>query len=155
MTWRTRLAEAGDAEEVVRLRRLMFVAMGIPVDDQRWEQRCIEYFRAGLGDKDLVGVVVDNPQRQGLAASGVVEIQRRIPSPVNVAGVRAYLSSVSTDRQWRRQGMARAVVNHLLRLLRGRGVAEVNLHATEHGRPLYASFGFSPREGEMVRRIDG
>ena len=81
MTWPTRLADASDAQELVRLRRLMFVAMELPVDDEQWEQRCVEFFREGLGDKDLVAVVVEDPQGQGLAASGVVEIQQRIPIP--------------------------------------------------------------------------
>jgi GNAT superfamily N-acetyltransferase len=153
MTWPTRLADASDAQELVRLRRLMFVAMELPVDDEQWEQRCVEFFREGLGDKDLVAVVVDDPQGQGLAASGVVEIQHRIPSPVNPAGLRAYVSSMSTDPLWRRRGMARAVMNHVLDLLRERGVPEVTLHATESGRPLYASFGFYRRDREMVRPL--
>lgn len=153
MVWRTRLADASDAGELVRLRRLMFTAMQVPADDQQWQQRCGEVFREGLGDKDLLAVVVDAPDGPGLAASGVVEIQRRVPTPMNPTGVQAYLGSISTDSAWRRRGMARAVLVHLLDLLRARGVGNVVLHATEDGRPLYEEFGFLARDGglEMIR----
>ena len=113
---------------------------------------------AGGEVKDAVDAPSEEEAQQKIKQMGyfvtkIQEIQQRIPSPVNPAGLRAYVSSMSTDPLWRRRGMARAVMNHVLDLLRERGVPEVTLHATESGRPLYASFGFYRRDREMVRPL--
>jgi len=47
---------------------------------------------------------------------------------------------------WRRRGIARALLSHVLDVLRTEGVPVVSLHATSHGRRLYEDLGFSVKD---------
>src|SRR5215218_6389508 len=113
-----RRAVPGDAVEVTRLRRLMFEAMGLDCGAVDWEAGCIAFLAEGFRSPDVVGMVVDAPDGGGLAASGVIELYRTIPSPRSRHGTAAYISTISTDPRWRRRGMAAAVIEALLAVAR-------------------------------------
>ena len=110
---RLRRATPADAVEIVRLRHAMFASMGFAGSDERWLEAAERHFDETLAGTDVVGVVVDCGS--GLASCGVIEFQQRIPSPFNVMGTHAYISTMSTDVAWRRRGCARAVLGELLR----------------------------------------
>jgi ribosomal protein S18 acetylase RimI-like enzyme len=148
-----RRATAADAAEITRLRRVMFASMGVDCDAVAWEPACIAFFEAHLGGQDVVAMVVDAPDGHGLAASGVIELSRLIPSPNAPAGTSGYISTISTDARWRRRGMAAAVMEALLAVARDRGVDNVDLHATDEGRPLYERLGFEARGGSPALRL--
>jgi hypothetical protein len=59
----------------------MFEAMGVNAPAAAWEPACIAFLAEGFGTPDVVGMVVDAPDGGGLAASGVIELTRTIPSP--------------------------------------------------------------------------
>ena len=141
-----RRAVPNDAAELVRLRTLMFDAMGIDTAGEAWRVSAELHLQKVLAEGDVVAAVVDAPGG-GLAAGGVIEFQERIPSPVNPSGRAAYVSNVSTDVVWRRRGFARAVLAELLSEARRRRVDRIELHATEDGIGLYRSVGFVPRTG--------
>jgi ribosomal protein S18 acetylase RimI-like enzyme len=132
----------------------MFEAMGGDTSGPEWRDACIAYFQRGLGAGQLAGVVVD-AESGALAACGVIEFVDRIPSPRNPTGRWAYISTISTDPEHRRQGLATAVMEGLLHLAHARQLHVVELHATDEGRPLYERLGFRPRDGawEMALRI--
>ena len=130
----------------------MFASMGFAGGDERWMEAAERHFDETLAGTDVVGVVVDCGSR--LASCGVIEFQQRIPSPFNVMGTHAYISTMSTDVAWRRRGCARAVLDELLREARRRDVYRVELHATPAGEPLYRSAGFSDRQGAAEMRLD-
>lgn len=148
-----RFALVSDAFELVRLRAVMYESLGVDTSDPEWRADCRAHLEDRLGDGRLIGTVVDRPRAPGLAASALAELATRIPAPSGPTGTYAYLSSVSTDPAWRRQGMARAVVSLLVDELRSRGVRRVELHATADGEPLYRSFGFVPRVGGREMRL--
>ncbi|MDY7101037.1 MAG: GNAT family N-acetyltransferase [Actinomycetota bacterium] len=161
-----RWATPDDATELVRLRRLMFEAMGLhPVGDEdaAWLRSTEDQLRARLAAGDLFAAVVEAPDAVAsdgvveLAASGIVEVSTRIPSPLSASGSYAYLSSMSTDPRWRRRGYARLVIDALLDELRRRDVDRIELHATTDGIALYRSVGFVERSGpvEMQLRRSG
>jgi ribosomal protein S18 acetylase RimI-like enzyme len=141
-----RRALPGDAAELVRLRALMFDAMGLDTAGEAWRASAELHLQKVLAEGEVVAAVVDAPGG-GLAAAGVIEFQERIPSPGNPSGRGAYVSNMSTDVLWRRRGFARAVLAELMREARRRGVHRVELHATEDGMGLYRSVGFVPRSG--------
>jgi len=97
--------------------------------------------------------VVDAPDGDGLAASGVIELSREIPSPRAPRGTNAYISTVSTDPRWRRRGMAAAIMDALIGVAREAGTDNVDLHATAEGRPLYERLGFVERLGNPALRL--
>jgi len=142
-----------DAVELVRLRTLMFVSMGIVADGPDWQAAAIDRFETGLAGPDLVGAAVDAPGG-GLAGCGVIEFEQQIPSPANPTGRVGYLSNMSTDTPWRRCGIARAILCELLDEADRRGVRRVELHATRDGIDLYRSVGFAERTGGVQMRRD-
>lgn len=148
-----RLARDQDAAELVRLRAVMFTSMGIDVDKTDWQPRCRTHLERCLRAGTLIGAVIDQPAGTGLAASALAELSTRIPAPSRPTGASAYLSSVSTDPQWRGRGMARAVLALLLEELTQLGARRVDLHATETGESLYHSLGFRPRAGGKEMRL--
>jgi GNAT superfamily N-acetyltransferase len=150
---RLRRATPGDAAEIVRLRAGMFASMGIDGGDPRWREACERHFATTLGGIDVVGYVVESGGAH-LASCGVIEIRWRIPSPFNVMGRYAYISSMSTDDEWRGRGCARAVLEALLDEARRQDVHRVELHATPMGEPLYRSLGFTDRQGGVEMSVD-
>ncbi|QUQ67772.1 GNAT family N-acetyltransferase [Kutzneria sp. CA-103260] len=154
MNWTVRPAVAGDAEELVRLRVVMFEAMGRDVANTDWERPCVELFRRELGGPGLIAAVVDAPGG-GLASCAAAFIRLDMPRPGDLGTSMAHLHNVCTDPAWRRRGLARLVVTALVDRLDDLGLVKCDLHATEEGRGLYESLGFQPRTGglEMVRKL--
>ncbi|MCE4555257.1 GNAT family N-acetyltransferase [Roseateles cellulosilyticus] len=77
------------------------------------------------------------------------------PTRANPSGRMARIVNVFTDDSWRRQGIARSLVNRVLAQCEALGVREFNLGATADARPLYASLGFESYPAEMRRRTAG
>ena len=65
------------------------------------------------------------------------------PSPRNPAGVEAYVLSVYTEPRARRMGLARALMERVIEAAKAAGVKRVWLRASDDGRPLYESMGFT------------
>jgi GNAT superfamily N-acetyltransferase len=59
-----------------------------------------------------------------------------------VFGAIAWVAMVLVDAAFRGRGVGRALLDHTLAFLDGRGVPTVRLDATPLGRPLYAKLGF-------------
>ena len=141
-----RRATPADAEELVRLRAVMFEAVGPLPTSREWADRAVDHFRRELAGDALVGAVVGAPDG-GLASCGVIRFQRWIPSPGNPTGWAAYISSMCTDHPYRRQGHARRVLARLLDEAFARGIERIELHAAPDGVELYRSVGFVERTG--------
>ena len=149
-----RPAGSDDVAGLVRLRGLMFEAMGLATDDRRWEAGAAAVIRAELATGALIGWVVDAPDGdEGPAAGGIAQFAARLPTPGALGLRRAHLSSMSTDPRWRRRGYARAVLVALLADCRARDVDVIELHATDAGRALYESNGFVVRSGGPEMRL--
>ena len=52
--------------------------------------------------------------------------------------------NVFTERAWRRRGLAKLLMEHVIAGARTAGVTTLVLHASAEGRPLYEALGFSP-----------
>lgn len=63
-------------------------------------------------------------------------------------GREAIVLNVFTERAWRRKGIARLLMQHVLDWASGADIDRLVLHASGEGRPLYARIGFVP-SGEM------
>jgi len=68
------------------------------------------------------------------------------PGPSNLAGKVGYVMNLVTLPTWRRQGIARALLEHVLGVLRAEAVPVATLHASQGGRSLYEQLGFRVRE---------
>jgi ribosomal protein S18 acetylase RimI-like enzyme len=142
---RARLATVDDIDELIRHRAGMLEEIGTPLhDDSAWRASCAVMLQAELGGR-IFAAVVPHGDRAGLAASGTVCEVTKLPHPLNPSGTVGYLQSMWCDVEARRHGHARAVMAALLAEAERRGLARLELHASDVGRPLYESLGFEPR----------
>jgi GNAT superfamily N-acetyltransferase len=80
-----------------------------------------------------VGVHI-KPQLPRIAHDGLRVVTAPVPLIVNVY----------TEPEWRDQGIARALLTALMDWARAQDCDRVLLHASDAGRPLYLSLGFTP-----------
>lgn len=147
-----RQATARDAEELVRLRGVLFDAMpgGAREDDWREPARLTFAARLAAPEPTMAAFVVDRPGG-GLAACVVGTIEHRLPSPGNPSGVTGYVLNVATDPDERRRGHSRACMNALLDWFRARGVRKVELRTSSEAEPLYQDLGFKRTPDPAMR----
>ena len=62
--------------------------------------------------------------------------------------------NVYTEPEFRRQGVARRIMETILHWIRARGLRSAHLHASDEGRVLYEKLGFVATN-EMRLRFDG
>jgi GNAT superfamily N-acetyltransferase len=150
-----RRAGPRDAPELVRLRGLMFEAMGIPDGDGAWRARAEELLRDELADPEggYGAFVVDDPERPGcLAACAVGTLERRLPAPRHPEGIFGFVFNVYVEARWRRRGWARACTVTLLEWFDARGATRVDLHATPDAEKLYRELGFAEHSVALSRQ---
>lgn len=64
------------------------------------------------------------------------------PGPRNLRGLEAYVLNVYTKPEFRRLGIARALMARTIDEARAAGVTRIWLRASHEGRPLYEEIGF-------------
>ncbi len=141
---------------MARLAESMFRSLGAELSDPAW-QAWREAATAAVVERDETRVamfVVDHPGQVGVLVScGAGIVLERLPNPWHPNGLAGYVQWMSTEPEFRRRGMARAVLRAVLAWFEERGVDNVELHATEQGAPLYRSEGFwRGSGGEPMRR---
>ncbi len=140
-----RQAVAADIPDLVRLRRMMFEAMGwqdlAKLDAADSANR--DYFAQAIPAGAFHGWLAVTPAGEVVGSGGVV-IDQHPPGPANPSGQIGYVMNLVTDPRYRRRGIARRVLQDILRWLKERSIQRVTLHATEMGRPLYKELGFVP-----------
>jgi GNAT superfamily N-acetyltransferase len=62
---------------------------------------------------------------------------------VGVGARRGYILNVYTEREFRRRGLSRCLMEVIVEWCRGNGIDTVILHASSAGRALYESLGFT------------
>ena len=103
-----------------------------------------DYF---LNGDHITVLVIDNGEAIGCASMSFMRIMPTFSHPT---GKRAHLMNVYTRSEYRRQGIARKMVEILIDETWKRGATEISLDATTMGRPLYESLGFKPTTEGMV-----
>ncbi|MGW8378063.1 GNAT family N-acetyltransferase [Streptomyces sp. ODS28] len=153
-----REARAGDAAELVRLRRLMFAGMHGVDRPGAWEREAEAVARRELelprAERSLGAFVVDGDEGSGLtgelggggptlAACAVGTVEQRLPAPAHPTGRFGFVFSVCTDGRYQGRGYARAAMEALLDWFAARGVNRVDLHASKEAEHLYRALGFT------------
>ena len=150
-----RPATVDDVDILIDLRLTMFRAMGF--DDEavlhRVGEACRDYFGQHLPTGQFRAWVAET-ESQVVASIGPV-LHSVPPSPRNLVGLEGYLMNLVTLPGWRRQGIARALLTHVVEVFREQGTPVISLHATTDGRELYESVGFTILEDspEMVLKL--
>ncbi|SFC18434.1 GNAT family N-acetyltransferase [Streptomyces aidingensis] len=139
-----RRAVPEDTEELLRLRRTMFTALGpIPAAPPDWEQACTKAFRDRLTTDPAFAAWVADTGTGRLLSCAIGTYAPRLPSPRSTAPHLGTVQAVVTDPAHRRKGHARACLTALLHWLTTQNCSHVELRASDQGAKLYTALGFS------------
>jgi GNAT superfamily N-acetyltransferase len=146
-----RRAVLADAPCIGRHRVEMFRDMGQVPSEQRASEllsASAAAIHAALGDGTYVGWLATSADGTVIGGAGV-HIKPQLPR-VTADGLRVasgdvpLVVNVYTEPQWRRRGVARALMRAVMQWATERGHDRVVLHASDEGRKLYESLGFGP-----------
>jgi len=138
-----RQATVADIADLVRLRRMMFEAMGFddPAQLDIADTATAAYFAAAIPAGEFHGWLAVTSTGEAVSSGGVV-FDQHPPGPGNLSGRGGYIMNVVTVPRYRRRGVARRIMQAMLTWLAERGIEHVSLHTTEMGKPLYEELGF-------------
>jgi len=135
-----RKAVPQDADDLVRLRAIMLeqvIGGPVPGEDIKVME---EFFGSWDYDDPLCLVAEEEGQVLGCIA---VSFYRFFPGTRNPSGMLAVIHNFAVYEEHRGKGVGKSLFLWILRECRERGVGRISLNATEMGKPLYESFGFS------------
>jgi GNAT superfamily N-acetyltransferase len=154
--YRIRRCDVNDAATLARHRVEMFQEMGEVPTDRLYRElldKSTSALAAALADSSYVGWVAvpadEKAKEETVMAGAGAHIKPQLPrishdrTRVDTAPV-PLVVNVYTEREWRGQGIARALMRALLQWASESGSDRVVLHASDAGRPLYISLGFEP-----------
>lgn len=109
----------------------------------------MRYFLEG---NQTTSIALEKGKIVACASMSYIELMPTFSHPT---GNRAHLMNVYTNADYRRQGVARKLVQILIDEAKEKGVTEISLDATDLGRPLYESLGFCASDECMVMNLVG
>lgn len=143
-----RIATKDDIELLMSSRlEMLKVVNNLPADYKYSEEIVRESRDYFLNGDHITVLATDDGKVIGCASMSFMWIMPTFSHPT---GRRAHLMNVYTRSEYRRQGIARKMVNMLIDETWKRGATEISLDATTMGRPLYESLGFTNSTEGMV-----
>lgn len=153
----TRLATVADAVLIAAHRRAMFAAMGsTPASVLDAMTRNFEPWVARMiAEGKYTGWITQEDGRP-IASAGLLVLDWP-PHPLDLAGEhRGYLLNVFVDPEFRRRGLAHALVDRCLTEAHRRGLRVVALHSSDAARSIYEALGFrATNEMFYVEQVEG
>ncbi len=147
-----RIATKDDIEALMSSRlEMLKVVNGLPEDYVFTDQIINESRDYFLNGDHLTVLATDGDEVAGCASMSFIRIMPTFGHPT---GKRAHLMNVYTRSEYRRRGIARRMVELLIDESWKAGATEISLDATELGRPLYESLGFTDSTECMVLTRD-
>jgi len=143
-----RIAAKDDIELLMSSRlEMLKVVNNLPQDYEYTDEIVSESRDYFLNGDQVTVLALDGDVVAGCASMSFMRIMPTFSHPT---GKRAHLMNVYTRSEYRRQGIAREMVNMLIDETWKRGATEISLDATKMGRPLYESLGFTNSTECMV-----
>lgn len=138
-----RAAVPEDVSTLVRHRRMMWCDMGRRDENalDLMEQAAREYFPSAVRDGSYRGFLAIEESGEVVGGGGIVisawpgSLGQREPK-------RAMILNMFVEREYRRRGIARELMETMIAWCKQNGFLRVGLHASDEGRPLYESLGF-------------
>lgn len=139
-----RLATVADISTLIYHRRSMWLDMGRRGESafEVMEAAADEYFKVAIPSGAYRGYLAESHGKV-VGGGGVVispwpgQLNQRKP-------YRAMILNIYVEKEYRRRGIARAIMEALIAWCRENDFVNVGLHASEEGRPLYEKLGFKP-----------
>ena len=140
----TRRASLNDAELITRHRKAMFAdADSAPHPVLEEMGRNFEpWVRRMLANDKYVGWIIEDGDR-AVASAGFLLLDWA-PHYLDPAGEqRGYVLNVFVEPEYRRRGLAQALMSECMDEAGRRGIRVVALHASKKGQPVYEKLGFT------------
>ena len=140
-----RAATVDDIPILIRHRRMMWWDMGRRDETalRLMEEAANEYFPTAITGGSYVGFLAVSGNNEVIGGGGIVvsawpgSLGQRQPR-------RAMILNMYVEREHRRHGIARALMQQMIAWCRENDFVSVGLHASDEGRPLYEQLGFEP-----------
>ncbi|MCH8623000.1 GNAT family N-acetyltransferase [Undibacterium sp. TS12] len=146
-----RLAQASELDALVQMRMRLF---GDLVDfnqgkgaNEQLLAATRDYYARAFDNHECKTWVAEADGK--IVATGSLVVFVRPPYPGNTSGKDAYLLNMYTMAEYRKQGLARKILQQAMQYAREQGYGKVWLQATDDGQPLYASAGFASTSDYM------
>ena len=142
-----REARPADIPEIVRQRRLMYEDLGERDTSalSAMQASSAEFLEEAIPAGIFRGWLAETRGGRVVAGGGMM-IVPWLSRPADPEPRRAWILNVYTCPEYRRQGIARRLMQTMIEWCRQAGFQSVSLHASDEGRPLYESLGFKPTE---------
>lgn len=147
-----REATAEESEIILHHRRSMFRDMGegTAAELERMNKVANRWLEQALATGSYRHwLVIDLAGH--IAGGGGVLLNSWPPNPKDPCIARAVILNVYTEIEFRRQGVARQIMQTILDWIKNQGFRGVNLHSSAEGRRLYEKLGFEPTNEMRLR----
>ncbi len=147
-----RAATPADLDVVMHHRRSMFADMGSGDREalDAMEATSRPLFAKALAEGSYRGWLAEEGGRV-VAGGGIIMLTYH-SSPRDPRPQRAWIVNMYTEPSHRRRGLARRLMEEMIRWCRAQRMTAVYLHASDEGRALYESLGFTSTN-EMSLRL--
>ena len=147
-----RKLEKSDLDEFIRLRINQLREEGA-TEDIDLKPALLDYYNRHLSDGTFVSyLAVDGDKIVGTSGMSFVEKPPYFGCPSGKIGL---LSSMYTDKDYRRQGIAKKLLSLVVEAARDYGCGSVQITASDMGVLLYTDFGFVKNENFMQYKFTG
>jgi GNAT superfamily N-acetyltransferase len=149
-----RKADVTDIPQLIDL-RLRFLKEIYPnantTHDQKLADHLSIYLKEHIAKDNFVNWFAEY-NGKAVASAGIV-FYNQPPLYHNLEGKVAYILNVYTLPEYRRQGIAKTLLQKIMQEAKDRNTGKVSLHTSEQGRLLYEQFGFVAGDNEMTCQL--
>ena len=124
-----------------------------PEESAQWRAAYRSWLNNRLNESDCVQILAAEHRESGqMLGCATAIIDQRAPTPGCLNGLSGWVQSVVVEPQWRNRGIARQLMQHLLRWFANRGVGTVVLQSTEAAGRLYQALDFAASDERLLIR---
>lgn len=110
------------------------------------EKSTKEYFLSNINKSLICYGIIDNDEIISIAS---LCLFNRIPYQENLIGKEGYILNVFTTPEFREQGLAKLLLQEIIKYAKNNDIKKLWLNSSEHGKNLYSSLGFVCKNNEM------
>jgi len=118
------------------------------VDMSIIEQESYNFYQNCLGKEEHASYLAF--EGDNFIGCGSVCFYHIMPTYHNPSGKNAYIMNLYTRPDFRRRGIASAILDLLVQEAKKHKITQISLEATPMGRTLYEKYGFIPMQNEMI-----
>ena len=110
------------------------------------EKSTKEYFLSNINKSLICYGIIDNDEIISIAS---LCLFNSIPYQENLTGKEGYILNVFTTPEFREQGLAKLLLQEIIKYAKNNDIKKLGLNSSEHGKHLYASLVFVCKNNEM------